>query len=188
MKYILKNILVLNLFLFLFAFNTVAQQKSKALFEAINSGNTEKVYELINSGINVNSRDIFENTPLHKAAAVGNIDMVSFLISQGADVNAKNKTGYTPAFAAINAGKTNILRILAENSANVNMRFLNDEGKTLLHLAVQKDQLENAQLLLEYNADTKAADFAGNKPLFYAKENGNKQMIELLKNKKWAKD
>jgi len=55
---------------------------------------------LIDSGIPVDCRNHFRETPLHEAASEGHADMAAFLLERGADVNAKNRRGKTPLFYA----------------------------------------------------------------------------------------
>jgi ankyrin repeat protein len=181
----MKKLLIV--LLFIISSIGYSQNSSTELIDAITSKNTEKVQQLVNSGTNIHTKDIFENTPLHKAVEQGNIDIVSFLIAQSADVNAKNKSGFTPAYNAVKFDKHNVLQLLIDNGAKVNEQFLNDNGNSLLHLAVKKNHLECAKILLQHNGNVKAVDYNNNKPIYYAKENNNQQMVELLKGKKWAK-
>ena len=55
--------------------------------------------KLIEKGIDVNQRDHFQNTPLHKAVRYP--EMVKLLLDHGALVNAKNLMGETPLHLAV---------------------------------------------------------------------------------------
>ena len=52
-------------------------------------------------GADVNAKDKYEWTPLHRAASEGHRDIVELLIAKGADVNAKDWDDETPLDWAI---------------------------------------------------------------------------------------
>ena len=81
--------------------------------------NIQDMAILLSEGANVDARDIFENTPLHKVASLyrllklpltenitesffeHNKQTAQFLIKNGADINAKNNDGDTPLHTLI---------------------------------------------------------------------------------------
>ena len=73
--------------------------------------------------INVNWKDMLDETHLMIACEEENIDAVSFLLEKGADVNAKqyfqNCQGVTALLKAAAGGYTEIVKILLENGADV---------------------------------------------------------------------
>jgi len=61
-------------------------------------GQTGIVRYLIQCGVDKNSKDFDENTPLHNASEFGHFECIIFLIKEvDADPMAKNKFGYTPS-------------------------------------------------------------------------------------------
>lgn len=67
------------------------------LFDAVGSGDLNKVKKLFESGAVANVKDDDGLTPLHEAAQYGHLDIVEYLVEQrGADVNAKSEAGQTP--------------------------------------------------------------------------------------------
>jgi ankyrin repeat protein len=68
--------------------------------------------------LEVNSRGLEEETPLHMAVTRGEIDSVKLLIEGGANVNAKTDIGSTPLHRAI-GGSLEIIQILLAAGAMV---------------------------------------------------------------------
>ena len=60
-----------------------------------NEGDLDGIRELLDSGINVNFRDIDDRTALHIAACQGQTDVVSLLLQRGANVESKDCWGST---------------------------------------------------------------------------------------------
>ena len=60
-----------------------------------NEGDLGGIRELLDSGINVNFRDIDDRTALHIAACQGQTDVVSLLLQRGANVESKDCWGST---------------------------------------------------------------------------------------------
>jgi hypothetical protein len=56
-------------------------------------------------GVNVNAKDVWEETPLHFAARVGSDDVCHLLLANGADVNAVSDGRETPLLVAAKAGQ-----------------------------------------------------------------------------------
>ncbi|KAK6741862.1 hypothetical protein RB195_009622 [Necator americanus] len=79
------------------------KDEEKDLFAAIEAGDTEKVLELLKSGIDINCHDATGMSPLATAAYRGNFEIAKLCIEKGGDVNDKQHTqSYTPLmFAAL---------------------------------------------------------------------------------------
>lgn len=60
-----------------------------------NGGDVEGIRELLDSGVNVNFKDIDGRTALHVAACQGLADVVSLLLDRGAEVDLKDRWGST---------------------------------------------------------------------------------------------
>ena len=70
----------------------LAQEKltPENLWEASREGNLEKVTQIIESGVDVNSKTEYGSTALFYACDRGHKELVKFLLDQGADPNAKD--------------------------------------------------------------------------------------------------
>lgn len=71
------------------------EQDGELLRQAASEGNVQKVKELLDRGVDVNSRSQRGVTPLMLACAEGQIDVVKLLLARGADVNATDNSGRT---------------------------------------------------------------------------------------------
>lgn len=69
---------------------------NKNLFIYVNKGDTDKVKQLINAGININAQDSNGDTLLHIYTQGLDAEMVRLLLENGADINIKNKDGVLP--------------------------------------------------------------------------------------------
>jgi ankyrin repeat protein len=97
-------------------------------------------------------------------------------------INKKAERGYFPLYIASKNGDEDIVELLLAYSANVSEK--SDDGTTALMIAVQANQdnshLELIKMLLEAGADLEIEDNEDNNALFYAQQNGDAEVIELL--------
>ncbi|XP_033324995.1 uncharacterized protein LOC117219738 [Megalopta genalis] len=121
------------------------------LLRATAASEVDRVLQLLDAGLNVNSWDSHgsKNTPLHWAACYGNKDIVACLIDRGADVNAVNGCGATPLHDAVNRGDVAICQELLQAGANPFVRATKgtfagkdpcdlSRGKQHLHSFIQR--------------------------------------------------
>ena len=142
------------------------------------SGNTDKVLELINLGADPNTCDGNGVTPLMFAAQSGNAEVVKLLIDKGANVNASPPNGNTALHAAVRSANDSIAELLIQNGANINAA--NAKGLTPLHYAVWLGLPYLTQILIYYGSDLNAKDYHGNTPLILSTYTGAKLSTRLL--------
>lgn len=65
-----------------------------------NEADLDGIKEILDSGIDVNFRDIDNRTALHVAACQGYSDVVSLLLERGAEVDTKDRWGSTVSHRA----------------------------------------------------------------------------------------
>ncbi len=137
----------------------------------------------------VNEIDDQGNTPLMMAAATGNVQMVKFLVENGAEID----TLYTPLeksalMVAAEHGHIEVMKLLVENGANVNLQadffvpHTLGSGQNALMYAVLAKQENAVRFLLNNNANIFAQDRQKNTALSYAKQIGNKNIVQSLEN------
>jgi len=123
-------------------------------------GHTDTIKALLAGGALVNMMDSDRENPLFKAVMGKKPAAVSLLLGNGALSSIRNAYGNTPLLLANN---TEIVRILLEHGVSPDDA---DEGKnTPLYLAMDKRNLEIAELLIEYGADIRAENIHGSTPL-----------------------
>jgi len=81
----------------------------------------------------VNSKGLFDNTPLHVTITWGDTESAALLLDGGADVNAKGEYGFTPLHRAISANKPALIKLLLECGADPTIR--NADGDDCFALA-----------------------------------------------------
>jgi len=119
--------------------------------QAAKDGNIEAVKQAIAASTDVNTKDRYENTPLHQVAKFGHKEIAELLIANGADVNAKRGRGWTPLHDTNNK---KIIELLITKGADVNSKC--DNGQTPLHNAATVPNISKAELLITNGADVNA--------------------------------
>jgi ankyrin repeat protein len=175
--------IILFLLTVLFAKPTLAPTPITAvnLFAAVQNSNLQNVKELINGGIDVNTKEVdLGNTPLHHAATHNaNVDILKYLLSQGAKVNAKDNAGSTPLHhAAKNNTNVDILKYLVSQGTDVNEK--DKDGFTSLHFAARHNaNVEIVKYLVSQRAKVNATSEGDTTPLHFAA--GYNNNVEILK-------
>ncbi|MEQ9367973.1 MAG: ankyrin repeat domain-containing protein [Coleofasciculus chthonoplastes F3-SA18-01] len=132
----------------------------------------------------VNARNSYGETPLHKAVENDKTEVVELLLAKGANSNAQDNQGETPLHKADN---TTIIELLLDQNANSNAQ--DNWGNTSLHNAASLLKLDQVTLLIAKGANVNARNNQGNTPLHIAianqtrddfKENNDLDMIKLL--------
>jgi hypothetical protein len=153
-----------------------------SLHKAAQEGTPETVRSFLDTGIDVNIRNCFGDTPLFRAARSGHLDAVRILLEAGANPNLQNRTGWTPLHTASVQGHVEIVKILLETGAIVDPR--NKNGWTPLFLAAGSGHLPVVQQLLNAGTDIEAEDANGNTPIYNAQKQGYQDIVQLLKQTK----
>ena len=107
----------------------------KDIFEASSKGTVNEVQYFLDQGIDVNSKDGNNDTPLHLAAwQNSDVEVTKYLVSKGADVNAKGSmVGMTPLLNAARFNRNvDVVKHLVSQGADVNAKS-GSSGNTPLH-------------------------------------------------------
>jgi ankyrin repeat protein len=113
---------------------------------------------LLQNGANPNVlNDLTGMAPIHYIGGSSNInnDTVKLLIDYGADINILAKEPNTPPPYTINSTAPESLRFLLEEHAEfVFNNIKNNEGKTPLDIAIERNYQDNIEILRKYGAKT----------------------------------
>ena len=134
------------------------------------SNHTEIVQLLVSKGADI--------SPLYFALYMKDEAEARSLIEGGADVSTRTPYGTTPLDRAVAAGFKDIVELLIAKGADVNAK--DNWNWTPLHSAVYGHR-DIVELLITEGANVNASDGAGRTPLWYAKDEGNAEIVELLR-------
>ncbi|KAJ8683623.1 hypothetical protein QAD02_019415 [Eretmocerus hayati] len=110
----------------------VILEKELMLHEAVITNETEIVFNLLNSGeeLNVDCRNNYGRSPIHLAASRGNTDILKMLIDAGCDIELRDKFGMRPIHMAAWYGQQAAVNLLLE--AGVQASAIDKKGRSLL--------------------------------------------------------
>ncbi|MCL1998173.1 MAG: ankyrin repeat domain-containing protein [Turicibacter sp.] len=130
---------------------------------------------LIEHGVDVNYRDMHEQTALHFCPSQK--EVFKLLIEMGADVNIADDNGVLPIHLVANRGQHDLLQLLLENGAEP---AVTDRGETLLHVAAYTRSRECARVALAHGIDPNQADSTGVSPLIVSVAGNQKEIAKML--------
>ena len=94
---------------------------------------------LLEKGVDVNAKNRYRETALHKASMYGHTEIVAMLMEKGADVNTKDRDDYTALYEASNNGHTEtVAKLLEQEGIEINTKDINN-GYTALKREVKMD-------------------------------------------------
>ena len=101
---------------------------------------------LLNSGFDVNEKNILGETPLHFSSREGSEAMTRMLLEAGANANAEDAHGCTPLFNALGGDDLDAIAMLLPHS---DLSLRTNQGETALHIIVTQCPHEFAQKAAE---------------------------------------
>ncbi|EAY03967.1 hypothetical protein TVAG_314970 [Trichomonas vaginalis G3] len=143
--------------------------------------NPETTSSLVKAGLDVNARNILQESPLCDAISRGSIDNIKNLIELGADVKATYVYDDTILHVFASKVKKNIeeiFQILVDAGADVNIP--NRHGETPLHHAVISNKFDVVKVFIENGAQIDVKSSAGINPLQIAANLGYFDIFEYL--------
>lgn len=148
-----------------------------ALISIAEKGDHINLSRLIDVGANVNFADEKGNTPLHAAATVKTVTCTRKLLAAGANPNIFNKEQKTPLMLAAKYGFSSTVRALIKANADVNLIKGTDSAITE---AINNEQTECLQILLDNEADVNSEDSQHRSLLYLAVLKNNLKIMQIL--------
>lgn len=161
--------------------NAKDSSSSTPLHEAVRNGRISSANLLIEAGADVNIRDSAGNTPLHLVMPVSSRrPLFTSLLQAGADPNIKDIYGETPLhITARIAMEPDLITSLVEAGGDLNER--NKKGITPLSLAIERNQIQQAEFFVKLGADIHAEDIEETTALTKALKSGLKMTKAVIK-------
>ncbi|KAL5561599.1 hypothetical protein UlMin_031346 [Ulmus minor] len=144
---------------------------------AVRTGNAEIVKGLIASGCKIVSS---VDWVLHEAAAMNRVDLIEILCRSfpDIDINSVDSDGRAPIHIAAGRGHVEVLKFLL--SVGANAETLDNNGGTALHCASAEGQFEAAKCLIECSNTKNVVNKQGKTPFATAAENGHSKLLGVL--------
>jgi len=130
------------------------------LHEAVIKHNVQLVDLLIEKKANINLPGEGGKTALIYAILESHFDMIDLLLKKGADMKAKTLSGANALHFVVMNGD----RALVEKFLPCGINEKNNNGKTPLHIAAEKGNIDAIKVLLNSNATTTIKDILGRVP------------------------
>ena len=121
-----------------------------ALHQAIFDSDIERVKSYLSDGVDINSRNRENWTPLHTAINQKNMEIIQLLLDQNANVNLVNDHSETPMHFAVRSGQKETVELLIAKRADVNTLDIRNE--TALSLSQKGGHTEITEILLKHGA------------------------------------
>ena len=149
-----------------------------AIAGTVLNGHLETLKYLVAAGMEINTPDFQDETPLINSIKKGYTEITHFLIDSGADIHYRNKKGDTALFFAIIKERIQETEMLIAAGADINRA--NDRYGSYLTAAIAYKIPDMIRLLLKTGADPNFTDPDGNTAMHRAAEDGGVSVIKLL--------
>lgn len=151
------------------------------LLNAAESGDVQQVELLLNNGANIEQRNYYGLTALHRASEEGKVPVVKLLLSRGADVLTLDCDGQSALEKAAQQGHKRTVGLLARWGGDVHFR--DSMGYNLVMRAAEWGWHHVVVTLLQSSQGLKeldSKDLFDETPLLKAARNGRKQVVSTL--------
>ena len=178
-----KKLAIINKLLAAGANGNIRDSSGKtAIYYAVRD-NSEEVLDLLLKHPQINFNMRYEDTQmtlLEKACEEKNLILIEKLLAAGANINLRDLLGKTVIYYAVKNNSEEVLNLLLKHpQIDLNTRY-EDTQMTLLHIAVQDNNIDAVEKLLAAHANIDAINGLGMTVLHIAINNKNQYIVKLL--------
>jgi ankyrin repeat protein len=145
-------VLIVSLCLCVFVVNTIANDGTTPLHQAVQRDDLQIVDRLIRSGADARAANRYGVTPLYIACMNGHAGIVERLLGAGADPNTAMPDGETVLMTAARTGNVDVVKTLLARGADVRARE-RSRGQTALMWAAAENNAGVIKALIDAGAD-----------------------------------
>lgn len=116
-------------------------------------GDLAKIRKFLESGVNINTKDFSNKTPLMYAAEDGAVDTIEYLIRNGANIDDIDVRGDTALIIALKNNNIKASKVLIDYGANLHIK--NEDDKDALSIASDMDSKEMIDFIQNKIGDNK---------------------------------
>lgn len=157
-----------------------ADVDAQSMATAAHMGYDDWVTLFLDRGVDVNRRDRWGNTALHRACRTKRASTVKLLLERGAEPDLATPDNRAPLIEAATSGCLECVELLITHDADVN-RATKSYGETPLIVAVQSRRAAVVKFLLLKGAKRNAKDREGATALDHSRRNKDSEIADLLK-------
>ena len=156
-----------------------AMNNRYSMIQAAAYGDLSRIKSLLESGVNVNTRDSMNRTALHLACAEGHSHIVRFLVEHGSCLKIKDRHGYTPLQDAVRNGHKEVIEIMILAGAQCSTETIAEMEARLCGYAFSGN-LNEVEKMIRDGTSPSCADYLGNSPLHLAVQQKKHEMVVYL--------
>ena len=116
------------------------------LHRAADNGSGSGLRLLLAAGVDLNTNDIFGNTPLHASVVSGSVQVMRQLLVAGVELNARDEYGFTALRWAVILDDLDKTALLLRHGASVHLK--DNDGRTALGVARDMNNIAILGLLV----------------------------------------
>nr|XP_019935272.1 PREDICTED: ankyrin repeat and death domain-containing protein 1A [Paralichthys olivaceus] len=154
------------------------QEENTAMHLAVKRGHTEVLHKIVETGVDVDERNIDGLTAFHLAADGGHYECVKLLIESSCNVNAQTNKNMNALHYVAQHGFYREASLLLE--AGIHINAIDNQQNTPLHMAVFNNHIEVVRLLIDADCDLDLTDSQGKTCLEVAARGNHVILVDMI--------